>query len=51
MADETNHTEEEIAEDSEEDLEEEPRDWGKIGIAVLFFLIVIIGYYVLQAIF
>ena len=50
MSEDTVNTDEEILEE-EEDYEEEPRDWGKIGIAALFFLIVVIGYYVISALF
>jgi hypothetical protein len=49
---ERNTMSEETAEIDEEILEEEEegsRDWGKVGIAMLFFLLIVIGYYVIQA--
>ncbi|MBY8999418.1 MAG: hypothetical protein KGD64_00725 [Candidatus Heimdallarchaeota archaeon] len=50
MSEETLELDEEFLEEEEEE-EEESRDWGKIGIAMLFFLVVIIGYYIVQALF
>ena len=47
MPEETLESDEEFLEEEEEE-EEESRDWGKIGIAMLFFLVVIIGYYIIQ---
>jgi cytochrome c-type biogenesis protein CcmH/NrfG len=50
MSEETAEIDEEILEEYEEEEEEEgSRDWGKVGIAMLFFLLIVIGYYVIQA--
>jgi cytochrome c-type biogenesis protein CcmH/NrfG len=50
MSEETTEIDEEILEEEEEEEEEEgSRDWGKVGIAMLFFLLIVIGYYVIQA--
>ena len=50
MSEETSVTDEEFLEEDEgyED-EEGSRDWGKVGLAMLFFLLVVIGYYIIQA--
>ncbi len=45
MSEETAEIDEEILEEEEEG----SRDWGKVGIAMLFFLLIVIGYYVIQA--
>lgn len=50
MSEETVETDEEFLEEDEE-YEEESRGWGKVGLAMLFFLIVVIGYYIIQALF
>lgn len=50
MSEETVETDEEFLEEDEKYEDEEgSRDWGKVGIAMLFFLLVIIGYYIIQA--
>ncbi|MCK4895731.1 MAG: hypothetical protein KAS47_02925 [Candidatus Heimdallarchaeota archaeon] len=52
MSEETVETDEEfLEEDEEEEDEEDSRDWGKVGLAMLFFLVVVIGYYIIQALF
>jgi len=50
MSEETVEIVEEVLEEDEEYEDEEgSRDWGKIGLAILFFLLVVIGYYIIQA--
>lgn len=50
MPEETVEIDEGVLEEDEEDEDEEgSRDWGKLGLAVLFFLFVVIGYYIIQA--
>jgi cytochrome c-type biogenesis protein CcmH/NrfG len=51
MSEETVEIGEEILEEEEEEEEDEEgsRDWGKVGIAMLFFLFIVIGYYIIQA--
>ncbi|MCG3225114.1 MAG: hypothetical protein H7647_11645, partial [Candidatus Heimdallarchaeota archaeon] len=50
MSEETVEIGEEILEEEEEKEDEEgSRDWGKVGIAMLFFLFIVIGYYIIQA--
>ncbi len=48
MSEKTVEIDEEFLEEDEED-EEGSRDWGKVGIVMLFFLVVVIGYYIIQA--
>ena len=38
-----------LEEDEEYEEEESSRDWGKVGIVIAFFLVVVIGYYIIQA--
>lgn len=47
MSEKTVEIDEEFLEEDEED--EGSRDWGKVGIVMLFFLFVVIGYYIIQA--
>ena len=50
MSEKTVEIDEEFLEEDEEDEDEEgSRDWGKVGIVMLFFLFVVIGYYIIQA--
>ncbi len=49
MSEETVEIGEEILEEYEEEDEEGSREWGKVGIAMLFFLFIVIGYYIIQA--
>ncbi|MHA1201622.1 MAG: hypothetical protein ACTSQ4_03775 [Candidatus Heimdallarchaeaceae archaeon] len=50
MSEEIVEIDEEFLEEDEEDEDEEgSRDWGKVGIVMLFFLIIVIGYYIIQA--
>lgn len=50
MSEDTAEKDEEVLEEEEDDEEEEgSRDWGKVGLAMLFFLVVVIGYYIIQA--
>lgn len=52
MSEETVEIGEENLEEEEEEEEEDEegsRDWGKVGIAMLFFLFIVIGYYIIQA--
>ncbi|MHA1345072.1 MAG: hypothetical protein ACTSVO_12795 [Candidatus Heimdallarchaeaceae archaeon] len=51
MSEDTAEKDEEFLEEEEDDDEEEEgsRDWGKVGLAMLFFLVVVIGYYIIQA--
>ena len=48
MLEETVEIDKEFLEEEEEE-EEGSRDWGKVGIVVMFFLVVVIGYYIIQA--
>ncbi len=50
MSKETVEIDEEDLEEEEEYAEEEgSRDWGKVGLVMLFFLLIVIGYYIITA--
>lgn len=52
MSKETDEIDEEVLEEDEEYEEEEEegsRDWGKVGLVMLFFLVIVIGYYIITA--
>ena len=50
MSEETAEIDKELLEEDEEyEKEEGSRDWGKVGIVMVFFLVVVIGYYIIQA--
>jgi cytochrome c-type biogenesis protein CcmH/NrfG len=50
MSEETVEIDEEVLEEDEEYEEDEgSRDWGKVGLVMLFFLLIVIGYYVITA--
>ncbi len=49
MSEETVETEEEVLEEEEYEDDEGSRDWGKVGLVMLFFLLIVIGYYIITA--
>ena len=50
MSEETVEIDEEVLEEDEEyEEDEDSRDWGKVGFVMLFFLLIVIGYYIISA--